>query len=910
MSSYNPDCVRRTSNWSLIHKEHKFDKSTFHAETLLKDMEKQSPKLVSLIQNIKDLDALDMEKHGRLFKHFIFSEVKQGGYGVKIVAGALLASGYTLAYDSKISLLSDDELLKNAYKNILLLSSTPVFNETVTVKAKKAILAKFNERPGNIHGELARIILLDSGFKEGIDLFDVNYVHIFEPQTSKADQKQVIGRATRLCGQKGLDFHPTQGWPLNVFLYDVSVPDELKSIYDTQSLFKLYLNSAGIDMHKLEFTDELEKYTIIAAADYELNKNVHNFRIEEEEDYRIDFSGGGRGDGLKGEVQCNKTCGARPNGDVPVTLPLFSAVFLGMDRSLPKFKKHKNGIPPRAFYCNVLKWDPAFCAQVKKAWRDPIAYVKAHKKAIYKAISDKRHLNLPRAPRHSFLRFVYQIIPLQIKKVPKPRQPKQPRQQRQQRIEIGSMVNEPPSSSRESFMVESAFSKPSVQTAVPMSITYDDYFKPPLKIMNFIEVRQHVRENFLHYSWPKVVLENLCLSRGGGAGASEVVSFTPTQNFVRHYFTPQSAYKGILLYQSVGTGKTCSAISTATSTFEKEGYTILWVTRTTLKHDIFKNMFDQVCNLVIQEKIKQGVKIPADHSARMALLSKSWKIRPMSYKQFSNLVQGKNQLHKDLVEINGKHDPLRKTLLIIDEAHKLYGGNDLAAVERPNMNKLKDAIMKSYAVSGVDSVKIMMMTATPITNDPMELIKLLNLMRPVEDQMPTEYNKFAAHFMVNSDGKFTTAGWRKYMDSIAGYISYLSREKDARQFSQPHIVNIVSPMSVPNLEQGKDYAALIQAKNKDIENLAGDVKAFKASIAAAKKDKTCIGECNSNMMNQLAEKSGAQVSETLKLKEEIKMLKKERIVAAQEERDDVSQQSILREKCLKQKRTKKTKQSS
>lgn len=82
--------------------------------------------------------------------------------------------------------------------------------------AKKTILGAFNERPANVHGRRMRVIIFDSGFKEGIDLFDVKYVHIFEPSMTLADLKQTVGRATRTCGQKGLDFVPNMGWPLFV----------------------------------------------------------------------------------------------------------------------------------------------------------------------------------------------------------------------------------------------------------------------------------------------------------------------------------------------------------------------------------------------------------------------------------------------------------------------------------------------------------------------------------------------------------------------------------------------------------------------------------------------------------------------------------------------------------------------
>ena len=76
-----------------------------------------------------------------------------------------------------------------------------------------------------------RFIILDSGFKEGIDLFDVKYVHIFEPANTIADLKQVIGRATRTCGQRGLEFIENIGWPLYVYNYYLNVPENIKDTF-------------------------------------------------------------------------------------------------------------------------------------------------------------------------------------------------------------------------------------------------------------------------------------------------------------------------------------------------------------------------------------------------------------------------------------------------------------------------------------------------------------------------------------------------------------------------------------------------------------------------------------------------------------------------------------------------------
>jgi hypothetical protein len=288
-------------------------------------------------------------------------------------------------------------------------------------------------------------------------------------------------------------------------------------------------------------------------------------------------------------------------------------------------------------------------------------------------------------------------------------------------------------------------------------------------------------------------MENLCKLSGGASG--EIIKYTPTQDFIRNYFTPMNPIKGLLLWHSVGTGKTCSAIAAATNTFEKQGYTILWVTRTTLKNDIWKNMFDQVCNESIRNSITHsGLEIPSEQNKRMRLLSKSWRIRPMSYKQFSNLVSKQNAFYKTLVKQNGELDPLNKTLLIIDEAHKLYGGGDLSSLERPDMNAFHQALMNSYQLSGANSVKLLLMTATPITENPMELIQLINLCKPIDKQLPNNFNDFSKKYL-DEVGDFTTKGREHFLDDIAGHISYLNREKDARQFAQPIIEYIDVPIT-------------------------------------------------------------------------------------------------------------------
>jgi len=798
---FNSACVRKKTNWSKLARKYKFDNIDFDPNQLLTDLPIVSPKLNKLLKNIAELDQADMRKHGRLFKHFIFSDIK-GFQGAKVITSSLIAKGLNLAYTAsveitdgmavdygKIELKSNKELLKTRSKNFYFLSSVGVFDQPISVSIKKEILANFNSRPDNVYGDIARIIVMDSGFKEGIDLFDIKYIHIFEPQTTAADQKQVIGRGTRTCGQKGLVFHPTMGWPLYVFNYDIEINERFQHSFNySKSAFDLYLKTLNIDLRLFNFLTELENAVILGSVDYELNINIHNFTISTSQ----------KSNSKDSVYSSAKAISSLKSGDlirgggVP-----FPDTPLGFEETREFIRT----------YFSQYSWDDVHMENLcgyagpslgkGKLPPNPLS----SKKSQSSTISDI-------------------IEPLSANKTPS-KNSKTSGLMDVNQIPNGSNPASPATSAPHLYSPHTPLSSPP-----PTPIGIGNTF--PIIKDTSTDLLKEVR---LYDGQPPSRL----ISRGGGdgsnggdlmevnmngisgisgiggmmfGGASSIVKLSPSQAFIRSYFTPETPQKGVLLNWSVGTGKTCAAIATATSSFENAGYTILWVTRTTLKNDIWKNMFDQVCSDKIREIIENaketGKSIPTDQTERMRLLSNSWSIQPMSYRQFSNLVSKRNSLYKTLVNKNGTRDPLHKTLLIIDEAHKLYGGNDLSSIERPDMNALHKALMNSYIVSGKESVRVLLMTATPITVNPMELIKLLNLCRPSDNQLPEEFGNFAEKFSLTNDGTFTDEGKSKFLDEISGYISYLNREKDARQFAQP----IIEQVAVP-LVENEDLQALI-----------------------------------------------------------------------------------------------------
>ncbi len=693
-------CIRNVTNMSSVKTNMLIDNGGFNVGYLKKHLDaKAAPKITSLLDTISKLDEKDMINDKRLYKHIIFTDTQSGKYGAKLIASALVVNNYTPAFTNNLVMKNDETLMKTN-NNFALLTSQTYGSKSPSVKFKKDQINKYNERPGNVNGKKIRFIILDQGFREGIDLFDVKYVHLFEPLISSADEKQAIGRGTRFCGQKGLEFHPKYGWPLYVFRYDVKAKDNVISKQCT-SLFELFVKYSNINMKQVIFSAELEKAVIEASIDNELTKEIHFFGIEK---------------------------------------------------------------PPPIFFGGG----------------------------------------------------------------------------------IGGSGESPQKASRTTSIA-------------------------PKKIMDLSEMRLHMSKKFKNFKYPKTVMKNNCVQDKSKNSNDNFVEFTPTQDLVRNYFTPESAYKGLLLYHSVGTGKTCTAIATASSSFEQEGYTILWVTRHTLKSDIWKNMFENICSLVIKEKIKNGLKLPKNISSPMKYMSDGW-IKPMSYKQFSNMLLKGNSFYDEIIKKNGKDDPLRKTLIIIDEAHKLYSDN-VSSSEKPNTNILEKMLQNSYRSSGKDSAKVLLMTATPYTTNGMDMIKLINLLKE-NDKIEDDFDKFSTKYL-NTAGIFTDKGLKKIQDQFSGYVSYLNRSQDARNFAHPIITNIYSEMS-------------LKYKHLPDKNVDNELKKIKEEIKILSKkgSKEAIAACKirvNELYNAELEKSKTIKGSELEKCKELKT--KDRPICNREARD-------------------------
>jgi superfamily II DNA or RNA helicase len=761
----NATCIRNTSSWGDLKAEYKFDSASFNAKKIIEKLSILSPKMNVLLKKIKELDEEDLKKTGKLNKHIIYSDVA-GTYGAKMVASVLIADGFKLIYNNGFKLKDNKELEKN--KTFGLLTTSTVYKKPLTVGLKKNILSTMNKRPENVFGENMRIIVLDSGFKEGIDVFDVKYIHLLEPLITKAEQTQVIGRGTRYCGQAGLPFIPSKGWLLYIFRYNMMYNQDT-------NLHELYLKHSNSNISSLNFVADIEDLLITSAVDIPLTENIHNLDTKNNRFYNmvkelkrlteVKKPPPPRADrivlvnNIRGKVYTNDKmidCRVNCKGELeqaPRGLIIAAAIHVGK-KELIKELYVKNCKP---LLCRYISKMPEFCKAINSLWSQPIKFLKIYKKSIL------RNLDVYRRTYSLIHESNYDAA-----------------------VEFMNMFNEP---EEPKYIAE-----------------------PPKNKLSYLELSNYIEKHYKPYKWNAIEIKNKCIIDDDKKDEVEnsIVEYTNTQKFIKDYLTPASPYKGAFLYHSVGSGKTCSAIATATQSFEKEGYTILWVTRHTLKEDIWKNMFDKICNVIIQEKVKKGYKIPSGRAERMNLLGNNW-MQPISYKQFTNMIKGKNKFYEEIVKRNGKQDPFRKTLIVIDEIHKIYSSS-LSAIEKPNPEVLQSMIQNSYDKSGKDSLKLLLMSATPITDDPMSVIKILNLMIEKQEQFPENFEIFKRDYCLDT-GLFTDEGYIKFLNKVAGLVSYIDRSSDLSQFAYPVINDIMVKVDIDE----KSNIELKELENKLME---------------------------------------------------------------------------------------------
>lgn len=274
------------------------------------------------------------------------------------------------------------------------------------------------------------------------------------------------------------------------------------------------------------------------------------------------------------------------------------------------------------------------------------------------------------------------------------------------------------------------------------------------------------------------------------------------QKFLANFITPKTPYRGILVFHRIGAGKTCTAIRIAEQF--KGIKRIVVVLPASLKGN-FRSELRSLCagNEYLKKSERQLLKKyhPSSNEYKEIIKKSDSRIDKYytiySYNKFVELIKS-NSINLD------------NTLLIIDEVHNMISETGIY------YELLYDVIH-----SAPNDLKLVIMSATPIFDKPIEIALTMNLLLK-DNKIPIgrdfintfidiRYNKKGPVYRVKNMDKF-----KRY---IRGYISYY-RGAPPYAFPKSELYLVKIKMSE---SQQKLYHKII---SKEIKYLTSKVKDY------------------------------------------------------------------------------------
>ena len=312
----------------------------------------------------------------------------------------------------------------------------------------------------------------------------------------------------------------------------------------------------------------------------------------------------------------------------------------------------------------------------------------------------------------------------------------------------------------------------------------DEYYPLPSDL-NF-QSKIYKKREFQYYraSQRKKINNYDELAKYRQASCKKKNTANPHQSFLANYITPDTPYRGALLFHGVGTGKTLSAISVAENfkNIVKRYQTKIYVLVSgplisdNWKNDIIKFYGKDYLKEIPYDSNNDASVREAERSAKQ-LINQYYRF--MSYKTFYRKVLGERIVEKKTVDDKvqkvyrkneegeyerdvaiDKIESLDNTLLIIDEAHNLtgtdHGLNNYGLAVKKIINKSKN-------------LRVLLLSGTPMKNFADDIIELINFIRPKEFPMLRE-----KIFTTDKSSNMTLKpdGLDYFKSMSQGYVSY------------------------------------------------------------------------------------------------------------------------------------------
>jgi superfamily II DNA or RNA helicase len=225
------------------------------------------------------------------------------------------------------------------------------------------------------------------------------------------------------------------------------------------------------------------------------------------------------------------------------------------------------------------------------------------------------------------------------------------------------------------------------------------------------------------------------------------------QKFLSDYINPLTPYKSLLMYHKIGAGKTCTAISIAEKWKNKRRIIII------LPAALIGNFKDELrssCgNYLNDTEKKRLVKLDPSSKDYELLIKQSDKKISKYYEIYS--------YHKFVDLANNKKINLDNSLLIIDEVQNMI------SMSGTFYKTLYNTIIKSP-----EDLRLILLSATPMFDKPVELALTMNLLRPKE-MLPIggDFNDMFLRLKKTKEGyKYQVQNLIVLKEMLKGLVSY------------------------------------------------------------------------------------------------------------------------------------------
>ena len=303
--------------------------------------------------------------------------------------------------------------------------------------------------------------------------------------------------------------------------------------------------------------------------------------------------------------------------------------------------------------------------------------------------------------------------------------------------------------------------------------TEDNFQSKIFKKREFYYHKIPARNKFKNYEEIKEYRDKVC---------SGDFQLREQQTILSNFISPNTPYKGVLVFHGTGTGKTCSAIAIAEQfkdMVKKYNTKIYILSFGPNNKETFKNEL-LVCTGEAYLKNRENLSLlnedEINRERKMAIHQALQYYKIMSYKTFYKKVLGEKIIEKKMVGNNkikssyrkgddGKYEReiiidkihnLNNTILIVDEAHNLTG------------NEYGEAL--KIIIKNSENLKIVLLSATPMKNLGDDIVELLNFIRPKDSKIQRDkiFTSEKNHLM-----KFKPGGMEYLQNMANGYVSFL-----------------------------------------------------------------------------------------------------------------------------------------